>query len=209
MKIIRRRRYGAQLPLFRPGRDAELPLGLDPRPEMVCFRGQTLALVRHYFELSCQVGRLPSLMGREVFRARVSHHAIPSFEEQIVFLRDLELCLGRLRKEQAEIMTLVGLHDLPRDQVAAMLGCSRWWINDQFARALDALSEIFLQAGLLDERRADRWQRQVLERKHPRRTARARKKPCAVKRPLPAPQGSELQSSPLERTGAIVVIQNL
>src|SRR5690242_8618244 len=32
----------------------------EPRPEMLCFRGQTLALVRHFFEISSQVGRVSS-----------------------------------------------------------------------------------------------------------------------------------------------------
>ncbi len=61
----------AQL-LLREGHEPA-PVGeadeIDPRPETLCFRGQTLALVRHFFELSCQVGRLPSLLGREFFRA--------------------------------------------------------------------------------------------------------------------------------------------
>jgi len=74
----------------------------DPRPEMLCFRGQTMAIMRHFFEISSQLGRLPSLLGREFFRAKVSHHAIPSFEEQAVFVRDVELCLERLSEEHAE-----------------------------------------------------------------------------------------------------------
>jgi len=76
------------------------PEEIDPRPEMVCFRGQTLAMVRHYFELASQIGRLPSLMGREFFRAKISHHAVPSFEDQAVFARDVELCIFRLNAEQ-------------------------------------------------------------------------------------------------------------
>ena len=94
----------AQLLLFQVNEPApeELP-EIDPRPEMLCFRGQTFALVRHFFELSCQVGRLPSLLGRELFRSRVSHHAIPSFEEQVIFARDVELCLAKLTEDQGEI----------------------------------------------------------------------------------------------------------
>jgi hypothetical protein len=63
---------------------------IEPRPEILCYRGQTFAMVRHFFEISSQVGRLPSLLGREFFRARVSHHAIPSFEDQAVFVRDVD-----------------------------------------------------------------------------------------------------------------------
>jgi hypothetical protein len=56
----------------------------NAKANAIFFRGQTLAIVRHFFEISCQIGRLPSILGREFFRARVSHHAIPSFEHQIV-----------------------------------------------------------------------------------------------------------------------------
>lgn len=59
------------------------------------------------------------------------------------------------------MITLVGLYDLSREEVAEMLHCSRSWVYGHFARALDALSEIFLQAHLLDEKHPDRRQRQV------------------------------------------------
>jgi hypothetical protein len=136
----------------------------DPRPEMVCFRGQTLAIVRNYFELSTQHGRVPSLMGREFFRARVSHHAIPSFEEQAVFVRDVELCIGRLGADQQEIILLAGMYNFTHEEVAAMLHTSKTSIHNWFAEALDALTEIFLAATLLSERRPDRHQHQVMSR---------------------------------------------
>jgi RNA polymerase sigma factor (sigma-70 family) len=150
---------------------------IDPRPEMLCFRGQTLALVRHFFELSSQVGRLPSLLGREFFRARVSHHRIPSFEEQAVFARDVELCLARLSDEHAEIITLTGLYDFSYEEVAEMLHSSRTRVHQWFSEALDALSEIFLQAGLLHEDRPDRRQRQVTWRGLPADVRAPAKKP--------------------------------
>jgi hypothetical protein len=137
------------------------PEEIDARPEMVCFRGQTLAIVRHYFELSSQLGRLPSLMGREFFRARVSHHAIPSFEEQVVFVRDVELSIAKLGAAQQEIVMILGLYHFTHEEVAHMLHISKAAVNLWFAEALDALSEIFLAAGLLNERRPDRRQRQV------------------------------------------------
>jgi DNA-directed RNA polymerase specialized sigma24 family protein len=149
----------------------------DPRPEMLCFRGQTLALVRHFFELSCQVGRLPSLLGREFFRARVSHHSIPSFEEQAVFTRDVELCLARLSDDHAEIITLVGLYDFTLDEVAEMLRYSKTAVHRWFSEALDYLSEIFLRAGILSEQRPDRRQRQVTKRALPADVAAHGKKP--------------------------------
>jgi hypothetical protein len=154
---------------------------IDPRPEMLCFRGQTFALVRHFFELSCQVGRLPSLLGRELFRARVSHRAIPSFEEQVVFIRDVELCLAKLSEDHAEIITLVGLYDFSHSEVAEMLRCSKAWITQRFALAIDSLSEIFLQAGVLSEGRPDRRQRQVTDRSIPADVLLRKKPPTSVR----------------------------
>src|SRR5271166_5525885 len=170
-----------RLPVFDPQDCSEEELfELDPRPETVCYRGQTLAIMRHFFELSCQVGRLPSLLCREFFRARVSHHAIPSFEEQVVFVRDVELCLARLSDEHAEMITLIGLYDFSRDEIAEMLRRSRAWVHQHVAAALDALSEIFLQARVLREDRPDRRQCQVTNRSIPADVAAAgKKKPCA------------------------------
>jgi hypothetical protein len=160
-------RPSAQLPLFDANQSIDQEDELDPRPEILCYRGQTLAIVRHFFEISSQVGRLPSLLGREFFRARVSHHSIPSFEDQAVFVRDVELCFARLSEAHAEMITLVGLYAFSREEVAEMLRCSRAWVNNRVAEALDALSEIFLHAGLLRAERPDRRQIQVTTRSIP------------------------------------------
>jgi len=173
-------------------------LEIDPRPEMLCFRGQTLAILRHFFELSSQVGRLPSLLCREFFRARVSHHAIPSFEEQIVFVRDVDLCLARLSDDAAELIQLIGLYDFSRDEIAAMLHRSRTWVNQRVAEAVDSLSEIFLQAGVLSENHPDRRQRQVAYRPLPPDViAAGEKKPCASADVVAAPE-LDIDGNPVE-----------
>jgi len=166
MRILQRAAHKARLLLQYAAQTPIVPATPqdedDPRPEMVCFRGQTLAMVRHYFELSSQVGRLPSLMGREFFRAKVSHHAIPSFEEQAVFVRDIELCIFRLNAELQEIIMIAGLYDFTYQEIADMLHISKSAVKVWFSEALDALSEIFLEAGLLSEGRPDRRQRQPM-----------------------------------------------
>ncbi len=170
-----------KLPVSRPEDwlEDEL-LEFDPRPEIVCYRGQALAIMRHFFELSCQVGRLPSLLCREFFRAKVSHHAIPSFEEQAVFVCDVELCLERLSDEHAEMLQLIGLYDFSPDEIGDMLRRSRTWVYRRVAEAVDALCEIFLQAGVLDENHPDRRQRQVTDRAIPADVAAGGRKPCAA-----------------------------
>jgi DNA-directed RNA polymerase specialized sigma24 family protein len=184
MRVFANAMRKAQLLLFEmnsPAAEVEAPVE-DPRPEMLCFRGQALALVRHFFEISSQVGRLPSLLGREFFRARVSHHAVPSFEEQIIFVRDVEMCLEKLDDEHAQIVDLVGLYDFSHDEVAEMLHCPRSSVSRLFAEALDTLSELFLQARLLSEQRPDRRQRQMIDRPLPAYVgAPGRKPPRSVK----------------------------
>jgi len=143
--------------VIRGGRKQAQPEDYDnTRADALFFRGQTLAIVRHFFEIASQIGRLPSIMGREFFRAKVSHHAIPSFEEQAVFVHDVEAALGRLREEDAEVIALVGLFQYSLDDVAAMLGRSRSGVAGRFADSIDRLAELFLAAGLIHESRPDR-----------------------------------------------------
>jgi len=152
----------AQLPVASEAEILAMELDdTEPRPEMLCFRGQTLAVLRNFFEISLQMGRLPSILAREFFRARISHHAIPSFEEQAVFVCDVKLCLARLSPEGRRLATLVGLYDLSRDEVARQLHCSRAWASERLAETLDGLAEGLLRAGILHEGRPDRRQVQV------------------------------------------------
>lgn len=128
----------------------------DTRADALFYRGQTLAIVRHFFEIASQIGRMPSIMGREFFRAKVSHHRIPSFEEQAVFVHDVERALARLNEADAEVIALVGLFHYSLGNVAVMLGRSRSGVARRYAGSIDRLAEMFLEAGLLRESRPDR-----------------------------------------------------
>ncbi len=151
----------------------------DPEPETICFRSQTIAIVRHFFEISCQMGRIPSIMGREFFRARVSHHALPSFEEQVVFVHDIESCLRKLHPHHAQMIAMVGLYGFSKEEVAAVLRRCRDWVNENYLEALDALTQIFLDAGVLSAARPDRKQWQMSETSRRRSGHLPPKKPCA------------------------------
>ena len=155
----------------------EQAVAFDPEPETVCYRGQTLAIVRHFFEMSCQLGRLPSILGREFFRAKVSHHAIPSFEDQALFAHDVEQSLMKLDEQEMDVLTLVGLYDLNLDEAAEILHWSTGYISQRFAEALARLTQIFLDSGLLRRDRPDRRQVQMKGRKPPA-SVLPPKKPC-------------------------------
>src|SRR5881396_3326590 len=58
--------------------------------EMWLYRERTLALLRRYLRISIEVGRLPSLLGRELFRSKVTSYRMGSFEDGVIFVHDVE-----------------------------------------------------------------------------------------------------------------------
>jgi len=168
-------------------RPPQQAVAFDPEPETVCYRGQALAIVRHFFEMSCQMGRLPSILGREFFRAKVSHHSIPSFEDQALFAHDVQRSLMKLAEPETQVLTLIGLYDLNLDEAAKLLGCSAGYVSQRFAEALARLTQIFLDTGVLRRDRPDRRQAQMKGRKL-QSSAFAPKKPCGSVRPMASQQ---------------------
>ncbi len=152
---------------------------LCTRADGLHFRGQTQAIVRHFFEISCQVGRLPSILGREFFRAKVSHHGIPSFEEQAVFVHDVEHAMARLNPRDLEVVSLVGMYHYSLGDVAMLLGRCRTTVVHRYAGAIDTLSQIFLEAGILRENRPDRHMQRFDPRGADAEEAPPPKKPAA------------------------------
>ena len=53
-------------------------------------------MLRRYMRYSIETGRLPSLLGREFFRAKVTSYTVVTFEDRVIFVHDMEKCLDRL-----------------------------------------------------------------------------------------------------------------
>jgi AraC-like DNA-binding protein len=126
--------------------------GCKPQAEGVtitAYRGRTMGLLRRYFRMSLDIGRLPSLLGREFFRARVTSYHVHSFEDVVILVHDVERCLDRLDEFARELVARVVFQDYTWDETAALIGCSRRTVARRFPRTLDLLSEIFLEVGLL------------------------------------------------------------
>jgi len=116
---------------------------------ITAYRGRTTALLRRYFRMSLDVGRLPSLLGREFFRARVTSYHVHSFEDVVILVHDVERCLERLDEFARQLVARVVFQDYTWDETAVLMGCSRRTVARRFPRTLDRLSEIFLEVGLL------------------------------------------------------------
>jgi len=118
-------------------------------PDLWMYRGRTIGLLRRYLILSIETGRLPSLLGREFFRTRVSSYNAATFEDVVIFVHDVERSLERLDKFEQEMIACVVLQEYSQPEAARMLGCGLRTIERRFPEALDHLIEIFLCGGLL------------------------------------------------------------
>ena len=124
------------------------PAAVPPR-ELRLYRDRTRALLRRYFRMSIELGRLPSLVGREFFRARVTSYRLHTFEDAVIFVHDIESCVKRLDPFSQQLIARVVFQDYDMDEAAALLGCGRRTIFRRYPQALDRLSELFLAAKLL------------------------------------------------------------
>lgn len=120
-----------------------------PPGELCLYRERTQALLRRYLRLSLEVGRLPSLLGREFFRTLASCYTLRSFEDTVIFVHDVERCLECLDHFSRSLIARSVLQEYSQAQTAALLGCTRRTVSRRLPEALDELSAIFLQRELL------------------------------------------------------------
>jgi len=121
-----------------------------PRPQLAFYRKYTEAILRRYMRMSLEVGRVPSLLGREMFRAKVSSYRMESFEDAVIFCHDVERCLERLSDNQQYMISQIALRQYNVLEMSEMLGTCRQTIIRQYTRALDRLTAIFLEFEILN-----------------------------------------------------------
>jgi predicted DNA-binding protein (UPF0251 family) len=134
----------------RPGGEAAEVPESGNAPELWLYRDRTLGLLKRYLRLSVEVGRLPSLLGREFFRTRVTSYRVSTFEDAVIFVHDVERSLEKLESFDQELIARIALQEYTQEEAANMLGCWRRTVGRRYAAALDQLSEIFLKGGLLN-----------------------------------------------------------
>ncbi len=118
-------------------------------PDLWLYRERTLGLLRPYYRLSVEVGRLPSLLGREFFRTRVTSYRTGTFEDAVIFVHDVARGLEKLASFDHKLIAKIVLQNYTHNETARLLGCWRRTVGRRFPEALDQLTDIFLEAGLL------------------------------------------------------------
>jgi hypothetical protein len=129
----------------------ELPL--EPvRAEVAFYRKYTEAMLLRYFSMSMEAGRVPSLLGKEMFQGRVTSYAVHSFEDVVIFVHDVEKCIAKMDNEQQMLIRRIGVQQYSQGEVAGMLGVSLRTVGRRYAGCLDCLTRIFLEVKLLKPR---------------------------------------------------------
>src|SRR5579863_301878 len=118
--------------------------------EVWLYRSRTAALLRRYLRFSIEVGRLPSILGRELFRSKVTSYRMASFEDAIIFVYDVQRALSQLNPFGQLLIATIIFQEYSQDEAAEHLRCARRTICREFPEALDRISEIFLEGGLLN-----------------------------------------------------------
>ena len=113
------------------------------------YRPYTRALLRRYFRMSVDIGRLPSILGGLCFRARVSSYKLHTFEDAVIFVHDIERVFDRIERHLLEIIAGVILLDYSIPEAALRLGITVQRAERRYAAALDSLSAVLLEVGLL------------------------------------------------------------
>lgn len=148
-------------PMGAPGLDeATVVLDLDEEAavdeawerdqDLWLYRKKTTALLRRYMQWSLAAGRLPSLLGRELFRAKISAYTATTFEARVIFLHDVERCLGRLKGFDRQLIARIVLQEYDHEAAARILQCDRRTIERRLPELIDELTETFLEAELLE-----------------------------------------------------------
>jgi hypothetical protein len=134
-----------------------LPGVVEPKktaPELAFYRKYTEGMLRRYVKLSMEAGRAPSLLGREMFRGKVTNYRVQSFEDVVIFVHDIESCLKKLDEGQQHLVRRIALQEFTQAETAGLLGLSLRTVHRRYADALDELTEIFLERKLLEPAKA-------------------------------------------------------
>lgn len=144
---IERRRWERK-PAARP--QAE-PAAAQAKPpaNLAFYRRHTESLLRRYLYASMQVGRAPSLLADSVGRGWASSRPIRTFEDAVIFVLDIEKCIGQLGSLDRAILSRIVLQEYTQAEAAVLLGMSIRAISYKYPLAVDRLTEKLLAASLL------------------------------------------------------------
>jgi hypothetical protein len=112
-------------------------------------RVRTMSVLHRFFRSALMVGRMPSLLGREIFRSRATAMPARAFEDAVVFVCDVERCLRELGPIEQRLIAFCILEDRSEWEAARRFQRSQSDVSRRLGQTLDLLHETFCRVGLL------------------------------------------------------------
>ncbi len=119
------------------------------REGLAFYRKYTEAMLRRHMRLSMRVGRMPSLLGQDMFRGKTSTYKISSFEDAVIYVHDMGKCIEKLDEFSQRLITRVALQEYTQGEAAHLLGISLRTVVRRYGEALDDLTEILIERKLM------------------------------------------------------------
>jgi DNA-directed RNA polymerase specialized sigma24 family protein len=137
-----------QRPKLKPRSVGPAPAS-EPNTRLAFYRKHTEKMLRRYLYASMQVGRAPEILAENIGKGWVSSRPIASFEDAVIFVLDVEKCLDKLDSLERQLLSRIVLQDYTQTETADILGMAVRTVIYKFPRALDRLTQLLLDAGLL------------------------------------------------------------
>jgi hypothetical protein len=113
------------------------------------YRKHTESVLRKYMRVSLDMGRVPCVLGKVVFRGRVSSYRVRNFEDAVIFVIDVERCLTKLDQPSQELIARIALQEHTHSVAAQLTGQSLRSVSRKYGEVLDRLTVKFLKSKLL------------------------------------------------------------
>ena len=120
------------------------------KPELAFYRKYTEGLLRRYVRLAMEAGRAPSLLGREMFRGKVTNYQVHGFDDVVIFVHDVERCLEKLDNVEQKLIERIALQEYTQVETAGLMGMTVRTLMRRYGNALDAMTEMLLERKLLE-----------------------------------------------------------
>lgn len=136
-------------PVAAPARQPKTEAKAEPITSLAFYRKHTERMLRRYMYASMQVGRSPSILGDPVGRGWVSSRPVKTFEDAVIFVLDIEMCLAKLNSLDRQMLSRIVLQEYTQAEAAQLLGMSMRSISYKFPLALDRLTGWLLESEIL------------------------------------------------------------
>ncbi len=120
------------------------------RGNFAFYRKYTEGMLLRSMRMSLEAARVPSFMGRAMFRTQVTNYKVQGFDDVVNFVADVDNCVAKLEEEQQRLVRRIGMQQYTLAEAAAMSGVSLRTVIRRYNEALDDLTRMFLERKMME-----------------------------------------------------------